>query len=105
MPAIASWRTARVDGRLDGHAGPEARRQRLAPIDRNPHADALRHLHEIASRIVGFEYREFRAGCGCESFDAPGESCAIERVHPEPRALAGSHVCNLCFLEVGDHPA
>ncbi|PAV93333.1 hypothetical protein WR25_11169, partial [Diploscapter pachys] len=93
-----------VDARLHRHAGAQALDQLLAGIDADADGDALRHLGEVARRIVGLQHREFGSGGGRDALDAAGELRAAEAVDGEGRGLAHRHARGLRFLEIGDDP-
>jgi hypothetical protein len=72
----------------------------LAGLDGDAHADALRHLHEVAGGVVGLEHRELRAGAGRQLFDVAPDLRAAEGVDGEAGALAGRHVRGLASLKL-----
>src|ERR1700688_4319301 len=48
-----------VDGRCNGHAGPEVAAERIVGIDSDPHRDALHDLGEVPGGVVWREQGKF----------------------------------------------
>src|SRR5215472_7908001 len=88
----------------DGGAHPRAERDHRGLVEADEHRHALHDLHEVPARVVGREEGEASAGSPGQTFHATGELTATEGVDPHRGLLAGLHLADLVFLEVGDHP-
>src|ERR1700722_18700126 len=64
-----------IDGRGDGHAGPELAAERIVRIDRDLHRDALHDLGEVSSGVVGRQQRKFLAAGRRDAVDMAFDGC------------------------------
>ena len=83
---------------------PGGQRQAAIVVDRKPHRQALHHLHPVAGGIFRRQQREARAGARAGGKHRALESLAGIGVHREARLLAGPHMGEVGFLEIGFHP-
>src|ERR1700722_7879674 len=66
--------------------------------------NTLDDLHVIACCIFGRKQTESSSTAGLNAIDAPAEFLTPQRVHFDLDWLAGSHLSDLIFLEVGADP-
>ena len=74
---------------VDRHAGPQTAGQRIGPVERDLHRDALHDLGEVAGGVVRRQQREFLAAGRREAVDVAAHAGAGERVDLDLDRLAG----------------
>src|SRR6202035_911366 len=73
---LCAWRQhLGIDGRGDGHAGPELAAERIVRIDGDLHRDALHDLGEVSSGVVGRQQRKFLAAGRRDAVDIALDGC------------------------------
>ena len=74
----------------------------LAWIETNTHRHALDYLHVVAGGVLGSSTRS-RASNGRHAFNG-SRKVLMYRIHMYFDALPGTHVFELCLLEIGGNP-
>src|SRR6266702_5038939 len=90
-----------VDG--DAHAGAQDRIVRLA-VDADAHRDALDYLDPIAARVLRRQDRELGAARRADALDGAGPYPARVGIDEDPDRIAGFHMSEVGFLDVGVDP-
>src|SRR3954452_21893831 len=100
----------------DGSGGPgidaDRRRQtrtqlaeaRIGVVERDPHRYALDDLGEVAGGVLRRDHGEDRARARRQALDVAVNGLARAYVGNDRRGLAGPHVRELVFLEIGVDP-
>src|SRR6266446_4171187 len=73
-------------------------------INRNPHRQALYDFYPVAGGILRRQQRETGAGTWAGTHHLAHESFAGIGIHREGRVLAGPHIGEVGFLEIGFDP-
>ena len=75
----------------------------LARLQHNAHRNALHNFYIVAAGILRRQQAEARTGGAAEGIDAAA-IVAPGSVGAEGHALAGLHLLQLCFFEIGGDP-
>src|ERR1700753_2214170 len=86
----------------DRHSRQQVLQQWLTLVELDSDRDALNHLGEITSRIVGWPPRKLGAAGGGDSLNATVQRLSRESVDGHRYGLAGFDSRQLGFLVVGD---
>jgi hypothetical protein len=102
LSAVSGRLSLGIDAHHHRHTGRQTFCKRLSGIDSDPHGNTLRHLGEVAGRIVRSDHAEFGAGGRGELLDASGERGMVQGIDREGHGLADCQARQPRFLEVGD---
>src|SRR6202051_1057381 len=92
-----------VDGRGDGHSGPEIAAERIVRIDRDLHRYALHDLGEVSGGVVGREQRKFLPAGRSDALDTALDGFPRIGVDHDADRRALVDAGKLCFLEISYH--
>src|SRR3546814_3044229 len=86
------------------HAWPQPGIERIIGIRSDTHRNPLRHFHEIAGRIAGFDDGKFVACRRSDPFDLAVNVRSLKRIDSNDNRLSRRDARRLGLLEVGGYP-